>query len=539
MTTFSPTRISSSFPILVAIALLLALAVPLALAGERPPVETVISGGEIGFQINIVHKSSTLSAFGDDGDPLGSVTFDGGDYPRYRPSRDGIYRFRLTVEPELTREQMDELAAARLRGDNLVAARYQGPTLTGRIVVEGGTINLTGADEGEDDRDQRTRDFVIADDLIVDGSACVGFDCVNGESFGFDTIRLKENSTRIKFEDTSVGSFPSNDWQLTANDSASGGQNKFSIDDITAGRTPFTVEAGAATNALYIDSTSRVGFRTSTPVLELHVSDSDTPGLRLEQNTTGGFAAQSWDIAGNETNFFIRDVTSGSRLPFRIRPGAPTSSIDISATGKVGIGTSSPSKQLHVKVPGAVNTTALLLENAEAVRFDLFNNSTVNGGVATTWFFQADSDTNRTLKISKDGSGGTEVTINNRLDANGVTFKVDGSVQATNVIFASSRELKESFAELDPQEILAKVATLAVSKWRFKEGSKAEHIGPMAEDFHQAFGLDSDNKTISMTDTSGVALAAIQALYARVLELEAKQNAAPTQGLEAIFCPKN
>ena len=37
-----------------------------------------------------------------------------------------------------------------------------------------------------------------------------------------------------------------------------------------------------------------------------------------------------WDIAGNEANFFVRDVTGGSRLPLRIRPGAPTSSIDFS-----------------------------------------------------------------------------------------------------------------------------------------------------------------------------------------------------------------
>ena len=33
-------------------------------------------------------------------------------------------------------------------------------------------------------------DNVILDDLIVDGSACIGFDCVNGESFGFDTLRF-------------------------------------------------------------------------------------------------------------------------------------------------------------------------------------------------------------------------------------------------------------------------------------------------------------------------------------------------------------
>ena len=65
------------------------------------------------------------------------------------------------------------------------------------------------------DRDKpgdANRDQVILDDLIVDGSVCAGFDCVNGESFGFDTLRLKENNLRIKFQDTSTSpSFPSND----------------------------------------------------------------------------------------------------------------------------------------------------------------------------------------------------------------------------------------------------------------------------------------------------------------------------------------
>ncbi len=37
-------------------------------------------------------------------------------------------------------------------------------------------------------------DFVIADDLIVDGSACIGFDCFNGETFGFDTLRLRRTT---------------------------------------------------------------------------------------------------------------------------------------------------------------------------------------------------------------------------------------------------------------------------------------------------------------------------------------------------------
>jgi hypothetical protein len=196
-------------------------------------------------------------------------------------------------------------------------------------------------------------DDVIPDDLIVQGSACVGLDCVNNESFGFDTIRLKENNTRIKFDDTSVSAgFPANDWQLTANDSAAGGLNKFSIENTTVATVPFTVVGPAPTNSLFVDSTGKVGLRTSTPGLDLSIKTGNTPAHRLEQDTSSGFSAQTWDIAGNEANFFVRDVTGGSRLPFRIRPGAPTSSIDISASGSVGVGTASPTPGNKVHVLG-------------------------------------------------------------------------------------------------------------------------------------------------------------------------------------------
>lgn len=74
------------------------------------------------------------------------------------------------------------------------------------------------------------------------------------------------------------------------------------------------------------------------PSLKIYEKSNDTPGIRLLQTGLGGFTPQTWDIAGNEANFFIRDVTNSSRLPFRIRPGAPTSSIDITATGDVSTG---------------------------------------------------------------------------------------------------------------------------------------------------------------------------------------------------------
>ncbi len=311
---------------------------------------------------------------------------------------DGVYNYELRLTPEIPAEVAKTLKAARAKGgdDDQAAGREmvkrgllpaQAAVQSGSFTVLRGSVIVAGAVEpgarrvaGKTDTNKpgfvpvrastiqdgvmmlashavdpdppriswKTNlalplpDQVIPDDLIVQSSLCVGFDCVNNESFGFDTIRLKENNTRIKFEDTSVGTFPTNDWQLTANDSASGGASKFSIEDITGSRVPFTVTAGAATNSIFVDSTGRVGFRTSTPVLDLHTNTSNTPAIRLEQNNSGGFTAQTWDIGANEANFFVRDVTGGSKLSLRIRPGAPTSSLDIAADGDVGFGTASP-----------------------------------------------------------------------------------------------------------------------------------------------------------------------------------------------------
>jgi septal ring factor EnvC (AmiA/AmiB activator) len=49
------------------------------------------------------------------------------------------------------------------------------------------------------------------------------------------------------------------------------------------------------------------------------------------------------------------------------------------------------------------------------------------------------------------------------------------------------------------------------------------HVGPMAQDFQAAFGLNgSDDKHISVVDESGVALAAIQGLNQKLEETRAE-----------------
>jgi hypothetical protein len=307
---------------------------------------------------------------------------------------DGTYSYELRLRPVLTSGAREALKAARGKDDDpegeragrkrpVVPAVVQSGSfsiLNGAIIVGGAVEDqrraakttepqrIPGVVSGNTVTRLRNHRFslgampdqVIADDLIVQGSACVGLDCVNNEAFGFDTIRLKENNDRIQFDDTSTSAgFPTNNWQIRANSSASGGASFLAFVDQGAtgnsetGTILFEVDAGAPANSLKVSSTGKVGIRTGTPVLDLHITASDTPAQRLEQTTAGGFGAQTWDIGANEANFFVRDVTGGSRLPFRIRPGAPTSSIDISASGNVGIGTTSPAVSLHVNSAAA------------------------------------------------------------------------------------------------------------------------------------------------------------------------------------------
>jgi len=65
------------------------------------------------------------------------------------------------------------------------------------------------------------------------------------------------------------------------------------------------------------------------------------------------------------------------------------------------------------------------------------------------------------------------------------------------------------------------LALLDISEWNYiSEGDDIIHIGPMAQDFYDLFGLGKDEKSISTIDASGVALAAIQELYKKTEELD-------------------
>ena len=73
--------------------------------------------------------------------------------------------------------------------------------------------------------------------------------------------------------------------------------------------------------------------------------------------------------------------------------------------------------------------------------------------------------------------------------------------------------MKEGFTAFAPGDVLDKVAALPISQWKYKvEPDGIKHLGPVAQDFHAAFGLGDSDRAIGSVDESGVALAAIQGL---------------------------
>lgn len=103
--------------------------------------------------------------------------------------------------------------------------------------------------------------------------------------------------------------------------------------------------------------------------------------------------------------------------------------------------------------------------------------------------------------------------------SSGVTLAGGGGSWAS----VSDRRKKEHFRDIDAEDILKKVAALKITNWNYKSQSPTvRHIGPVAQDFYAAFGLDGigNDTTINTIDIDGVNMAAIQALEKRTSQLQ-------------------
>jgi hypothetical protein len=229
-----------------------------------------------------------------------------------------------------------------------------------------------------------------------------------------------------------------------------------------------------------------------------------------------------------------------------LRSGGNAFTGNQSIAGTLGIGTTSPQGSLHIY--SANNPTVLRLQSSGTPGFGRLEFVSNPQGDANEWrpgFIQSTDNggftgglaffVNGTGAGNKFGSNEVMRVVNGAVGIGTGTampvsaLQVVGTVTATAFNPPSDRNLKENFAPVSPREVLDKVAALPISRWNFIGDAATPHVGPMAQDFHAAFGLGTDDKHIATVDADGVALAAIQGLNQKVEEKDARITALETK----------
>ncbi len=280
----------------------------------------------------------------------------------------------------------------------------------------------------------------------------------------------------------------------------------------------FAIEAGVPCGALYVESSGHIGIGTTDPAKELEIVDGNTPTLRLRQDTTHGFSQRTWDVGGNESGFFIRDVTAGNNQVLRILPDANKNGLVVGRIG-VGVGLSNAAALLHVRSLGGSGKLLVDVGSSDNTPADpRFIGDFRNKGASAVqivdtsagqsyWAFQSQAGPaagDATFKLTNSFGPGDEFVL-----------QADGDLFITGALTErSDRNAKMAIVPVDPAEILEIVSALPVSAWSCNhDTSGARPLGPMAQDFHAIFGLGERDTGISTLDSSGVALAAIKALH--------------------------
>ncbi len=252
----------------------------------------------------------------------------------------------------------------------------------------------------------------------------------------------------------------------------------------------------------------------------------------------GGYNNRAGDATGNPQTATIATVAGGnsnqaSKTGATVGGGAVNVANGSTATiaggffnqanassASIGGGDSNVASGSKSTVPGGSSNRAGG-ENS----FAAGHRAKADGDGSFVWADSTDADYADTgaNQFKVRATGGIRLTTGVGPDANCLIAGTTANLECSGTIMSGSdRAAKQNFSSVDGREVLRKVLALPIETWSYKTETDVSHIGPMAQDFRQAFGVGPDDKHIATVDGDGVALAAIQGLHAIVAEKDAE-----------------
>jgi len=177
---------------------------------------------------------------------------------------------------------------------------------------------------------------------------------------------------------------------------------------------------------------------------------------------------------------------------------------------------------------GAMTDSGAMATDGGAMTGDGGGGATDGGGPAT----DAGGSMSDAGNVAGDGGGvgamgcamGGPACAAGLMCCSGVPYPMAG-ICAPDCPLDSDRAIKTAIRPVDPSVVLEKLAALPISEWSYRSEHGVRHVGPMAQDFHAAFGLGESDRVIHPVDASGVTMAALQALYTRLSTVERDNRA--------------
>jgi hypothetical protein len=182
----------------------------------------------------------------------------------------------------------------------------------------------------------------------------------------------------------------------------------------------------------------------------------------------------------------------------------------------VGGGYNNTAGAYAATVPGGRDNTA-----AGSYSFAAGRRAKANHNGTFVWADSNDFDFASTAagQFSARATGGVQFVLN--IDGSGSPTWICSVANGSSWSCSSDRNLKENLVLADGSDILEQLSYMPVYYWNAK-GQPTQHIGPMAQDFYAAFSVGDSDTAIATIDLDGVALAAIQGLYAQNQALQAQ-----------------